>query len=182
MAAPTSIADLEAILRAPKRLDGTLSWKAQHDGKGPLPRNARVNLTATLSSAGVTLEGIRFLAAASIYEPERQVSMQIAVFHAGKHRPFTRIDWRDTPHTNRRNPTSPLFMKTVGETHIHRLADNAFLGWPGIVASAENLPEADATPPLEDFRNLVTYVSGEFAVENVDQIGEPPWESWLIQS
>lgn len=182
MAAPSSLADLEAILTAPKRLVGTLAWKPQHDGKGPRPRNARTKLTASLESVGVTLEGVRFIAAASVFEPGRKVSMHLAAFFGGKHRPFARIDWRDTPHTNRRNPSSPLFMTSPGETHIHRLVDNAFLGWPGIVASADDLPEAAATPPLEYFRNLVAYVSTEFAIENADQIGEPPWEPWLIQS
>lgn len=182
MAALSSIADLEAVLRAPKRLDGTLVWRPQHAGKGPRRRNERINVIASVRLDGVTLEGVRFLAAASVFEAERRVSMQLAIYYGGKYRPFTRVDWRDTPHTNRKNPTSPLWMKSLGETHIHRLADNAFLGWPGIVASTEDLPEADATPPLEDFRNLVSYVSEEFALENADTIQEPPWEPWLIQS
>ena len=182
MTAPSSIADLEAVIQAPKRLEGSLAWRPQHIGKEPVLRNARVKLVASLVSNGVVLEGVQFIAAASVFEPDRMVAMQLAVRHGNRMRPFARIDWRGAPHTNRKNPASRLWMKSLGETHVHRLADNAFLGWPEIVESSEDLPEADATPPLGDFRALLAYVADEFGVDNADQIREPPWEAWLIRN
>ena len=181
MARPSSIDDLEALLRRPKRLEGALDWKPQHDGKSTPPRNTRVQLVAALLADGVVLEGVQFLAAAPMFDPDRGVAMQLMVLHGGKYRPFTRIDWRGSPHTNRKNPGSRLWLRDAGDTHIHRLDDNAFRGWPGIVAKRDDLPEAEATPPLDDFRTLLAYVGVEFGLENVEQIREPQWQASLFQ-
>jgi hypothetical protein len=105
--------------------------------------------------------------------------MQLRVLYGGKYRPFTRVDWRGSPHTNMKHPESPLHLKSLGETHIHRLRDNAFLGWPDIAATADDLPVADATPELADFSALITYIAEEFAIENANEIREPPWEPLL---
>jgi hypothetical protein len=179
MDAPRSIADLEQVLRSSKRLEGTLAWKPQHRGAEARSRGARLRLVAALSIGDVVLEGVSFLATAPSFEPDRAVAMQLMVKRLGKERPFCRIDWRGAPHTNRNQPQSSLNLRAFDGTHIHRLTDNAFLGWPGIVATREDLPVADATPPLEDFRKLITYVAIEFAIENADQIREPPWEPLL---
>ena len=179
MDAPASIADLEEVLRAPKRLEGSLEWRSQHGSRKVEARGIRLNLVAPLNAGGVTLEGVDFLAAATASEPDRKVAMQLRVVYGGKYRPFTRVDWRGSPHTNMKFPESPLHMKSLGETHIHRLRDNAFLGWPGIVATAEDLPVADATPELADFSALITYIAQEFAIENANEIREPPWEPLL---
>jgi hypothetical protein len=167
------------VLRAPKRLEGSLEWRPQHRSKKGKARGARLNLVATLDAGGVTLEGVDFVAAATASEPDRKVAMQLRVLYSGKYRPFTRVDWRGSPHTNRNYPASPLNLKMLGETHIHRLRDNASLGWPGIVATADDLPVADATPELADFSALITYIAQEFAIENANEIREPPWEPLL---
>ena len=181
MARPSSIADFEALLRMPKRLEGALDWKPQHDGKGTPPRNARVLLVAALSAGGVVLEGVQFLASAPMFEPDRKVALQLTVLNGGKYRPFTRVDWRGTLHTNSKNPGSRLWLRDAGDTHIHRLADNAFQGWPGIVATRDDLPEAEAISPLDDFAALLAYVGMEFGIGNADQIKEPPWQASLLQ-
>lgn len=175
---PRSLADLEEVLRVSKRLEGSLAWRPQHPGAAANVRGARVKLVATLVAGGVTIEGVSLVAAATASEPDRAVAVQLCVLQGGKSRPFTRVDWRGTPHTNR-NPQSPLWMKSLGETHVHRLRDNAFLGWPGIVATSEDLPIADATPPLADFSALLAYIGEEFAIENASEIREPPWEPSL---
>lgn len=175
---PKSIADLEGVLRAPKRLVGSLEWKPQHRGAAANVRGARLNLVATLEVAGVTLEALSFVAAATKFEPDRAIAMQLCILYGGKRRPFTRVDWRGAPHTNR-HPQSPHHMKSLDETHIHRLSDNAILGWPEIVAADQDLPIANATPPLADYTTLVAYIGEEFAIENVNEIREPPWEPLL---
>lgn len=179
MDAPSSIADLEEVLQAPKRLEGSLAWKPQHRGTVGAGRGARLNLVAPLIAGGVSLEGVSLVAAATKSESDRMAAVQLVVLYGGKYRPFTRVDWRGSPHTNRNYPQSPLNLRSLGETHIHRLRDNAFLGWPGIVATGEDLPVADATPPLADFSGLIAYIGEEFAIENADEIREPPWEPLL---
>ncbi len=124
---PKSIADLDEALRTPKRLVGSLEWKPQHRGAAANVRGARLNLVAALDVGGVTLEAVSFVAAATKAESDRAIAMQLCVLYGGKRRPFTRVDWRGAPHTNR-YPQSPLNMKFLDETHIHRLGDNAILG------------------------------------------------------
>ncbi|MFO7857024.1 MAG: hypothetical protein R6V44_17745 [Paracoccaceae bacterium] len=179
MDAVRSLDDLAELLRLPKRVDGTPRWDPQHKvkrGETP-PANLRLSLEAPLSVEGVTMEGLRLRAAAPKFEPGRKVAIQLMLLHRGKWRPFTRIDWRGPPHTNRRDPGFEHYMRDVGETHVHRLCDNAFLGWPGVVTSDEDLPNAAPLEDPGDFAALLSLAAGELYVENLTDIGEPPWEA-----
>ncbi len=173
--------DLAEVLKLPKRIDGTPDWKPQHKvatAETP-PSNLRLAVEATLSVEGVTLEAIKLHAAASKFEPQRKVAIQLMVLHRGRWRPFTRIDWRGSPHKNSKDPGFEHHLRDVGETHVHRLADNAFLGWPGIVASKEDLPNAAPLEELGDFAALLSLAARELCIENLTDIGEPPWEASL---
>lgn len=175
------IEDLAELLRLPKRIEGAPDWRPQHKvkkGETP-PSNLRVTVEASLSVEGVTLEAIRLRVAASKFEPERKVAIQLMLLHRSRWRPFTRVDWRGPPHTNRRDPHCAHYLRDVGETHVHRLADNAFLGWPGVVASEEDLPNAAPLGDPGDFAALLSLAAGELYVENLTDIGEPPWEASL---
>ena len=55
----------------------------------------------------------------------------------------------------------------------------AFLGWPGVVASEEDLPNAAPLEDPGDFAALLSLAAGELYVENLTDIGEPPWEASL---
>lgn len=174
------IDELAELLKAAKAVEGPFRWR-EKAGKRTEPQPTDIlEQRLSLAVGGVTLEGVELSATAYQFRPERNVTIQLLAIHRLKPYPFIRAEWRSTPHTNRKRPNSPLHMTQCGETHLHCLHLNAHDGWPGILTNGDNLPVARPLSGLESFHDFVDFVSDEFGIYNLREIGVPPWQSMVI--
>lgn len=143
-----------------------------------------LRLTSTLDVEGVTIEGLRLEATCLKIRPMSVVTFLIlyAQNTRVKHEPIARIDWKPLhTHNNKENGPQELKYTPQNGSHHHSFELNWLYQEQRMRSAKANLPIAKPIiPEPANFNDLLTYVSKEFNISNLNCVQIPPWEERLL--
>jgi hypothetical protein len=171
---------LRLCVSQPKEFDDTVDWKTINNSNRP-----RLEAVVGLRADGVSLDGLRLRANASLEFCDRDVTIQLELIRWGTKFHLTRADFRPfAAHQNtRRRELSHLPRRIeAGVTHVHHFGDNARLGVNAFRSTKiDNLPAAAPMEPVPgSVREFLEVVAQCVNIDNCTEMPLPPWQGRLI--
>jgi hypothetical protein len=170
---------LRRCITSPKSFDDAVEWKTVNDSNRP-----RLEAVVRLRSEGVSLEGLRLRANASIDFYDRDITMQLELLRWSSKFHLTRADFRPfSMHQNNRRELKHLPRRIEAcVTHIHRFEDNVRLGVDAFRSvKIDNLPAAAPVEPAPgSVRDFLSVVAQCMSIGDCRDMPLPPWQGRLI--
>lgn len=139
-------------------------------------------LTSPLDVDGVTVEGLRFTASAMRLRPDESVSFCLEYYPGkrdGRGGCFARVEWRALgEHYNKASAPNGLRLARITGTHVHPFTVNWSANSGGVRRG--ELPIAEEVRPEPTYEQVVAFVGREFRISNIDWVGAPDWERWIL--
>lgn len=160
-----------------KTIAGVVAWSP------PDPMDGYMGFSVPLDVDGVTVENFALRGGCYAEHPDKAVTFQLEIGHAGTRTrtPLIRVDWRplNGGHKNPAKGPTEHRLRFIRGCHLHPFELNWLEEMQKMRTS--NLPLAlEISPPLQSFSELLEFVKNQFRINDVSVVPEPEWVYKLI--